>query len=132
MYRLQKAGHKQARPLDEKAAPAARPHGSLLDDLVDEDEVFERTVLKEHLEPKPAAAVAEPAPTDKPVRATSPTGSLANALPGLKYIDRIGLDDVLTWLRNGIVWIVLAIILCVAAALSYAYVTPPRYTAYTD
>jgi len=51
MYRLQKAGHKQARPLDEKAAPAARPHGSLLDDLVDEDEVFERTVLKEHLEP---------------------------------------------------------------------------------
>ncbi|QCM06554.1 cell shape-determining protein [Agrobacterium tumefaciens] len=53
-------------------------------------------------------------------------------MPGLKYIDRIGLDDVLTWLRNGIVWIVLAIILCIAAALSYAYVTPPRYTAYTD
>lgn len=61
MYRLQKAGHKQARPLDEKTAPAARTHGSLLDDLVDEDEVFERTVLKEHLEPKPAKTVAEPA-----------------------------------------------------------------------
>ncbi len=132
MYRLQKAGHKQARPLDEKAAPAARPHGSLLDDLVDEDEVFERTVLKEHLEPKPAAAVAEPAPAEKPTRPASPSNSLAATLPGLKYIDRIGVDEVLGWLRAGIVWIVLAIILCVAAALAYAYMTPPRYTAYTD
>ncbi|KJF66225.1 polysaccharide biosynthesis protein UppM [Rhizobium nepotum] len=134
MYRLQKAGHKQARPLDEKAAPAARPHGSLLDDLVDEDEVFERTVLKEHLEPKPAAVVAEPAPAEKPAKAALPSasGGLAAALPGLKHIDRIGVDDVLVWLRDGIVWIVLAIILCVAAALSYAYMTPPRYTAYSD
>ncbi|SOC94373.1 Uncharacterized protein involved in exopolysaccharide biosynthesis [Rhizobium sp. AN5] len=132
MYRLQKAGHKQARPLDEKAAPAARPHGSLLDDLVDEDEVFERTVLKEHLEPKPAAAIAEPAPAEKPTRPASPSNSLAATLPGLKYIDRIGVDEVLGWLRAGIVWIVLAIILCVAAALAYAYMTPPRYTAYTD
>ena len=132
MYRLQKAGHKQARPLDEKTAPAARPHGSLLDDLVDEDEVFERTVLKEHLEPKPAAAVAEPAPPEKPTRPTSPSNSFAATLPGLKYIDRIGVDEVLGWLRAGIVWIVLAIILCVAAALAYAYMTPPRYTAYTD
>jgi uncharacterized protein involved in exopolysaccharide biosynthesis len=132
MYRLQKAGHKQTRPLDEKAAPAARPHGSLLDDLVDEDEVFERTVLKEHLEPKPAAAVAEPAPAEKPAKPVSPSSSLTAALPGLKYIDRIGVDEVLGWLRAGIVWIVLAIILCVAAALAYAYMTPPRYTAYTD
>ncbi len=132
MYRLQKAGHKQARPLDEKAAPAARPHGSLLDDLVDEDEVFERTVLKEHLEPKPAAAIAEPTPAEKPTRPASPSNSLAATLPGLKYIDRIGVDEVLGWLRAGIVWIVLAIILCVAAALAYAYMTPPRYTAYTD
>lgn len=132
MYRLQKAGHKQARPLDEKAAPAARPHGSLLDDLVDEDEVFERTVLKEHLEPKPAAAIAEPVPAEKPTRPASPSNSLAATLPGLKYIDRIGVDEVLGWLRAGIVWIVLAIILCVAAALAYAYMTPPRYTAYTD
>jgi uncharacterized protein involved in exopolysaccharide biosynthesis len=132
MYRLQKAGHKQTRPLDEKAAPAARPHGSLLDDLVDEDEVFERTVLKEHLEPKPAAAVAEPAPAEKPAKPASPSSSLTAALPGLKYIDRIGVDEVLGWLRAGIVWIVLAIILCVAAALAYAYMTPPRYTAYTD
>ncbi|NSZ63701.1 polysaccharide biosynthesis protein UppM [Agrobacterium tumefaciens] len=132
MYRLQKAGHKQARPLDEKAAPAARPHGSLLDDLVDEDEVFERTVLKEHLEPKPAAAIAEPAPAEKSTRPASPSNSLAATLPGLKYIDRIGVDEVLGWLRAGIVWIVLAIILCVAAALAYAYMTPPRYTAYTD
>ena len=56
MYRLQKAGHKQARPLEEKMPPAAKTHGSLLDDLADEDTVFERTVLKEHLEPKPAAS----------------------------------------------------------------------------
>lgn len=132
MYRLQKAGHKQARPLDEKTAPAARTHGSLLDDLVDEDEVFERTVLKEHLEPKPAPAAAEPAPVETRVRAASPGGGLASMLPGLKYIDRIGVDDVLVWLRKGIVWIVLAIVLCVGGALTYASMTPPRYKAYTD
>lgn len=132
MYRLQKAGHKQARPLDEKTAPAARTHGSLLDDLVDEDEVFERTVLKEHLEPKPAKTVAEPAAAETPVKEASPSGSLATALPGLKHIDRIGVDDVILWLRKGTVWIVLAIVLCVAGALTYASMTPPRYKAYTD
>ncbi|MCZ7502786.1 polysaccharide biosynthesis protein UppM [Agrobacterium sp. ST15.13.015] len=132
MYRLQKAGHKQARPLDEKTAPAARTHGSLLDDLVDEDEVFERTVLKEYLEPKPAKNVAEPAAAETPVKTASPSGSLATALPGLKHIDRIGVDDVILWLRKGIVWIVLAIVLCVAGALTYASMTPPRYKAYTD
>ncbi len=112
--------------------PAAKTHGSLLDDLADEDAVFERTVLKEHLEPKPAASAPEPAAAQTPVKTASPTGSLANALPGLRYIDRIGVDDVLIWLRRGIVWIVLAIVLCVAGALTYAYMTPPRYKAYTD
>ncbi|MFK3779978.1 polysaccharide biosynthesis protein UppM [Agrobacterium sp. NPDC089420] len=132
MYRLQKAGHKQARPLDEKTVPAARPHGSLLDDLVDEDAVFERTVLKDHLEPKPAAAAAEPARVETAARAPSSQSSLATALPGLNHIDRIGVDDVILWLRRGVVWIVLATLLCIAAALAYAYMTPPRYTAYTD
>ncbi|UXS02258.1 polysaccharide biosynthesis protein UppM [Agrobacterium tumefaciens] len=130
MYRLQKAGHKQTRPLDEKAPPA-QSQGSLLDDLVDDDEVFERTVLKEHLEPK-ATPAAEQVRATKPATKSSPSAGLSNALPGLKYIDRIGVDDILSWLRDGILWIVLAIILCVAAALSYAYMTPPRYTSYTD
>ncbi len=130
MYRLQKAGHKQTRPLDEKAPPA-QSQGSLLDDLVDDDEVFERTVLKEHLEPK-ATPAAEQVRAAKPTTKSSPSAGLSNALPGLKYIDRIGVDDILSWLRDGILWIVLAIILCVAAALSYAYMTPPRYTSYTD
>ncbi|MFK0384199.1 polysaccharide biosynthesis protein UppM [Agrobacterium sp. NPDC090273] len=130
MYRLQKAGHKQTRPLDEKAPPA-QSQGSLLDDLVDDDEVFERTVLKEHLEPK-ATPAAEQVRAAKPATKSSPSAGLSNALPGLKYIDRIGVDDILSWLRDGILWIVLAIILCVAAALSYAYMTPPRYTSYTD
>ncbi|NWJ26920.1 polysaccharide biosynthesis protein UppM [Rhizobium sp. RM] len=130
MYRLQKAGHKQTRPLDEKAPPA-QSQGSLLDDLVDDDEVFERTVLKEHLEPK-ATPAAEHVRAAKPATKSSPSAGLSNALPGLKYIDRIGVDDILSWLRDGILWIVLAIILCVTAALSYAYMTPPRYTSYTD
>ncbi len=145
MYRLRKAGDKQAGPLHEKATPAARANGSLLDDLVDEDEVFERTVQKEHLEQKPAV----PAPTPRPPTPPPPTppppaaprrhpaprsggGLAAKTLPGLKYLDRIGLDDVLLWLRNGIGWIALSILLCIVAALTYASVTPPRYTAYTD
>jgi len=132
MYRLQKAGHKQARPLDDKATPAARPHGSLLDDLVDEDEIFERTVLKEHLEPRPTRTAAEPIEAAAPPRAIPSSGGVDGFLPGLKYLDRIGVADVFDWLRRGIVWIVLAIILCVAGALTYASMTPPRYKAYTD
>lgn len=131
MYRLKKAGHKQTRPLDEKASPA-KSQGSLLDDLVDDDEVFERTVLKEHLETKAPPVTEPPKVQKKSVAQTSPTASLSSALPGLKYIDRIGVDEVLTWLRDGILWIILAIILCVAVALAYATMTPPRYTSYTD
>lgn len=50
----------------------------------------------------------------------------------LRVLGTVGPDDVLTWLRRGIGWIVAAVILCVAAAFLYAVATPARYTVYTD
>ncbi|WP_442880856.1 GumC family protein [Bosea sp. (in: a-proteobacteria)] len=53
-------------------------------------------------------------------------------LARLGMLGRVGVDDVLDWLRAGIGWIIGAIILCLVAALFYAVTTPPRYTVYTD
>ncbi|MFC5420423.1 MAG: cell shape-determining protein [Stutzerimonas stutzeri] len=53
-------------------------------------------------------------------------------LARLGQLGRVGVDDVLTWLRDGIGWIIGAIIVCLVGALLYAVVTPPRYTVYTD
>jgi succinoglycan biosynthesis transport protein ExoP len=53
-------------------------------------------------------------------------------LPGLSQLNLIGLGHLVDWLRRGIVWIVLSIILCAVLALAYASMLPPRYTAYTD
>lgn len=50
----------------------------------------------------------------------------------LGQLGRIGIDDILAWLRAGIGWIAAAILLCLVAALAYAVTTPPRYTVFTD
>lgn len=50
----------------------------------------------------------------------------------LGLLASLGIDDIFGWLRAGLGWIIAAVILCLVAALSYAVVTPPRYTVYTD
>lgn len=52
--------------------------------------------------------------------------------PNLTRLDKISVSEVLLWLREGWLWIVAAVVVCIAAALFYAVVTPPRYTSYTD
>ncbi|MBE0692025.1 MAG: GumC family protein, partial [Aquamicrobium sp.] len=52
--------------------------------------------------------------------------------PGLSALGALGFDDFFTWLRDGILLIVAAVAMCVAAALVYAFVATPRYTVYTD
>lgn len=53
-------------------------------------------------------------------------------LPGLPLLGDIGVDDIVAWLRDGLRWIVLAVILCVVGALGYAKMATPRYTVYAD
>ena len=123
MYKLRKAAQKKVGPLDKK--PAAVQHGSMLDQFDNDDEVFEQTVLKPHLEQKPIGAPAPPAQSATLRRFSS-------RFPGTRSLDKIGIDDIIGWVRDGLIWIILAIIICVAAAIGYASVTPPRYTTYTD
>jgi polysaccharide biosynthesis transport protein len=70
---------------------------------------------------RPSPPVAEP----KSLR-------FSEYFPGLPLLGSIGVDDIITWLRDGRRWIVLALVLCVAGALGYAMMAPPRYTVYTD
>lgn len=50
----------------------------------------------------------------------------------LGQLGRVGIEDVIAWLRAGLGWIAGCVALCLVAALLYAVVTPPRYTVYTD
>lgn len=52
--------------------------------------------------------------------------------PQLHNLGNVGVDDVILWLRQGTRWIVLALVVCVAAAFVYAVTATPRYTVYTD
>jgi succinoglycan biosynthesis transport protein ExoP len=124
MYRHNKATDNPARRPQDDRAPARPVHGSLLDDFFDDEEKVE-------------AAPVQPQPTADTVRRDPPRAvvrrdGMATTFPGLARLDRIGLTDILGWARDGIVWIILAIILCVAAAMTYAVMTPSRYTSYTD
>ncbi|WP_414650778.1 GumC family protein [Ensifer sp.] len=128
MYRPDEAGkQKPSQPAREQRAPAER--GSLLDllspDLDEPAKADERAAERssgtpgvqrvEAVAPLPAAAV--------------PRGSY---FPGMNDLGRIGIDDLIGWLRGGLFWIALAVFLCVAAALAYALTATPRYTVYTD
>ena len=56
----------------------------------------------------------------------------SSVLPGLAAIGTLGIDDFITWLRQGWLWIVAAIAMCVAAALVFAMTATPRFVVYTD
>jgi len=78
----------------------------------------------------PGSLLAAARPPSPP-QAARPAAS-SSFLPGLSAVGALGVDDFITWLRQGWVWIVAAIAMCVAAALVYALTATPRYTVYTD
>ncbi len=55
---------------------------------------------------------------------------VADFFPQLHLLGSIGVNDLIAWLRNGARWIVLALVLAVAAAFAYAVTATPRYTVY--
>lgn len=72
----------------------------------------------------PAAQARAPTPVQQ--------ASTASFLPGLAAIGTLGIDDFITWLRDGWKWIALAVILCTAAAFTYSLAVTSRYSVYTD
>lgn len=121
MYKLGKAKDKQAHPPLEEAQ---RPQGSLLDAYLNAEDA-------KKIHPTDDRPLPESEPQQSYVFRPQQS-AFAGYFPGINFIDRIGIADIFSWLRDGIIWIILAIIACVAAALAYSVMTPQRYTAYTD
>ncbi|KSV66260.1 hypothetical protein N183_33515 [Sinorhizobium sp. Sb3] len=131
MYRPDEAEKRGAsQPAHDQRAPAAR--GSLLDllssDLPEAEQVAEK-LAHSRLQPDEPSEVprrqVKAAVSPPPVRRDS-------YLPGLNDLGNVGVDDIIGWLRDGLLWVVVAVMLCVAAALAYAMTATPRYNVYTD
>ncbi|WEX74930.1 GumC family protein [Sinorhizobium numidicum] len=100
--------------------------GSLLDLVPTIDEEARPVTVGERISARDPDIV-------RPVPAPQPkSGGLAEILPGLHALASIGIDDVILWLRDGIRWMIIAFIVCVAGALAYALAASQRYTVYTD
>lgn len=139
MYRPDEAGKQGAsQPAREQRAPVER--GSLLD-LLSSDLHEAETAANRSATDRPAEIQRQsrdiPITTPHPTDVARPVSSTASAprdsyFPGLSGLNRIGIDDIIGWLRDGLIWIVLALVLCVGGALAYAMTATPRYTVYTD
>ncbi|MGF6158756.1 succinoglycan biosynthesis transport protein ExoP [Ensifer sp. KUDG1] len=139
MYRPDEAGKQGAsQPAREQRAPVER--GSLLDllssDLHEAEAAADRSATDRPAEIQRQSRDipnATPQPTDvaRPVSSTA-SATRDSYFPGLSGLSRIGIDDIIGWLRDGLIWIVLALVLCVGGALAYAMTATPRYTVYTD
>lgn len=84
-------------------------------------------------------AGGEPGSLLDAARATAPAQppnsghtTVSSFLPGLGAIGALGVDDFITWLRQGWLWILAIVAMCTAAALVYAMTATPRYIVYTD
>ena len=75
-----------------------------------------------------AAEPVEPPPAAEP----SALAGLSQRFPGFGRLDRIGLDLLLRWLGAGVKWMVIGLILGLAAAALYAMTASPRYQVFTD
>lgn len=134
MYTPKEPDLRQAMKRPETAARSRPRAGSLLD-LVSDDEDDFRSVHH-------AAAAAETArATFSPTRQqaaiaehiNTPSTPVKGQIMGyVAALRSIGPDDVFLWLKDGLLWIGGATVLCVAAALIYAMSAQPRYTVYTD
>lgn len=67
-----------------------------------------------------------------PSQAGFSQNSHSSFLPGLAAIESLGIDDFITWLRQGWLWIAAATAMCIAAALVFALTATPRFVVFTD
>lgn len=124
------------RPATKRPETASRPRrhgGSLLDFVTDDDELHDARHARTVDETQRAEAFPnrqqEVIAERFKVPATPVKGQLMGYVTALRSI---GPDDVFQWLKDGMLWIIGATALCLAAAFVYAMVAQPRYTVYTD
>ncbi|MFQ6163192.1 GumC family protein [Sinorhizobium meliloti] len=117
-----------------------RPHqrlraggGSLLDLVPAVTEEAAREEAPAEAEDSTSARVVDiPVPAHQARALEEQPSSVADFFPQLHLLGSIGVNDLIAWLRNGARWIVLALVLSVAAAFAYAVAATPRFTVYTD
>ncbi len=134
MYTPKEPDLRQAMKRPEPAVRSRPRAGSLLDLVSDDEDDFHPA--------RHASAAAETArATFSPTRQQAAIAEQINApstpvkgqiMGYVAALRAIGPDDILLWLKDGLLWIVGATALCVAAALIYAMTAQPRYTVYTD
>ncbi|WP_018237100.1 GumC family protein [Ensifer sp. BR816] len=124
--------YRRSEPLEqglrlETRYPRRGAGGSLLD-LV--PAMHEETAPLPQQQEIPARNQPDPPP---PVLVAQPNPPIVGAyFPDLHRLGSVGIDDIILWLRDGIRWIALAFMLCIAGAFAYAVTATPRYTVYTD
>ncbi|MET4691835.1 GumC family protein [Sinorhizobium fredii] len=124
--------YRRSEPLEqglrlETRYPRRAAGGSLLDLVPAMDN--ETALLPQEIE-IPDQKQPDVAPAVPVVPPGQPT--VGTYFPQLHNLGNVGVDDVILWLRQGTRWIVLALVVCVAAAFVYAVTATPRYTVYTD
>ncbi|RVK96648.1 cell shape-determining protein [Sinorhizobium meliloti] len=108
--------------------------GSLLDlvPAVTEEPAANEEAPAEAEDGTSAPVVDIPVPAHQARALEKQPSPVADFFPQLHLLGSIGVNDLIGWLRNGARWIVLALVLSVAAAFAYAVTATPRYTVYTD
>lgn len=118
-----------------ETAARSRPRaGSLLDLVSDDEDDFHPA---HHAQAAAETARATFSPTRQQAAIAEqinepPTPVKGQIMGYVAALRSIGPDDIFLWLRDGLLWIIAATVLCVAAALIYAMTAQPRYTVYTD
>ncbi|MEP9373409.1 GumC family protein [Mesorhizobium sp. KR1-2] len=131
MYRRDEAGEQwPGQPVHYRHTPAGK--GSLLDLLPpDEGQAVHTSEIAPPGRRSNELPKAPTPQTDDTVR-SRPQPLRPNYFPRLSDLSKIDINDIIGWLRDGLVWIVVAVILCVVAALAYKVTATPRYAVYTD
>ncbi len=134
MYTPKEPDLRQALKRPETVARSRPRPGSLLD-LVSDDEDDYRPAHHASAAAETARATFSPSRQQATIAETIniPPAPVKGKIMGyVAALRAIGPDDVFHWLKDGLLWIVGATALCVAAALIYAMTAQPRYTVYTD
>lgn len=134
MYTPKEPDLRQALKRPETVARSRPRPGSLLDLVSGEDEDF-RPAHHASAAAETARATFSPSRQQATIAETinTPPAPVKGQIMGyVAALRAIGPDDVFHWLKDGLLWIVGATALCVAAALIYAMTAQPRYTVYTD
>jgi succinoglycan biosynthesis transport protein ExoP len=134
MYTPKEPDLRQAMKRPETVARSRPRPGSLLDLVSDEDDDL-RPAHQASMAAETARAAFSPNRQQAAIaeQINTPSTPVKGQIMGyVAALRAIGPDDVFHWLKDGLLWIIGATAVCMAAAFFYAMTSQPRYTVYTD